>query len=67
MDADTWVYPPETFSARLIGACVCGAAPYAGTGFAGGLRSVASKAPWFEIHDGVPQYPEATPAPRAGS
>jgi len=25
MDADTWVYPPETFSARIIGACVCGA------------------------------------------
>jgi hypothetical protein len=20
---------------------------------------VASKAPWFDIHDGVPQYPEA--------
>ncbi len=25
MDADTWVYPPETFSARINGACVCGA------------------------------------------
>jgi hypothetical protein len=25
---------------------------------------VASKAPWFEIHDGVPQYPEAAPPPK---
>lgn len=25
MDADTWVLPAETFSARLVGACVCGA------------------------------------------
>ena len=25
MDADTWVLPPETYSARINGACVCGA------------------------------------------
>src|SRR6201999_2917772 len=25
MDADTWVLPAETFSARINGACVCGA------------------------------------------
>ncbi len=25
MEADTWVLPPETFSARIVGACVCGA------------------------------------------
>jgi hypothetical protein len=24
---------------------------------------VAAKAPWFDIHDGVPQYPEAAPNP----
>jgi hypothetical protein len=28
---------------------------------------VGSKAPWFEIHDGVPQYPEAAPSPTARS
>jgi hypothetical protein len=25
MEADTWVLPTETFSARILGACVCGA------------------------------------------
>jgi hypothetical protein len=24
---------------------------------------VASKAPWYDIHDGVPQFPEAAPNP----
>ena len=28
---------------------------------------VASKAPWFDIHDGVPQFPEAAPNPTASS
>ena len=28
---------------------------------------VSSKVPWFDIHDGIPQYPEAPPRPPASS
>jgi hypothetical protein len=28
---------------------------------------VASKASWYEIHDGIPQFPEAAPSPAARS
>jgi hypothetical protein len=59
MDADTWVYPPETFSARINGACVCGAVRWS---YDAPLASMLY-CHCTICHDGVPQFPEAFAPP----